>query len=130
MSDPEVRAAGGVVVRDGDDGTEVCLVHRPRYDDWTLPKGKLDPGESSEQAALREVEEETGLVCSLEIELASTRYSDRKGRAKIVRYWRMEVDEDPGFEPNDEVDELLWVGVEEATELLTYPRDAELLRGL
>jgi 8-oxo-dGTP diphosphatase len=130
VSDPEVQAAGGVVVRDSEEGTEVCLVHRPRYDDWTLPKGKLDPGESFEEAALREVEEETGLVCSLEVELASTHYSDRKGRAKVVRYWRMEVDEDPGFEPNDEVDELLWVGVEEATELLTYPRDADLLKGL
>ena len=130
MTDIEVQAAGGVVVRDGESGTEVCLVHRPRYDDWTLPKGKLDPGETFEQAALREVEEETGLHCSLEVELASTHYADRKGRAKIVRYWRMEVDEDPGFEPNDEVDELLWVGVVEAVALLTYPRDAELLQGL
>jgi len=130
VSDPEVQAAGGIVVRDGDEGTEVCLVHRPRYDDWTLPKGKLDPGESFEQAALREVEEETRLLCSLEVELASTHYGDRKGRAKVVRYWRMEVDEDPGFEPNDEVDELLWVGVEEAVALLTYPRDADLLKGL
>ena len=121
-----VEAAGGVVVRDG----QVCLVHRPRYDDWSLPKGKLDAGESFEQAALREVEEETGLVCSLEEELASTEYHDRKDRPKIVRYWRMEVVDDPGFEPNDEVDELRWVTPSEAVELLTYSRDRQLVERL
>jgi len=121
-----VEAAGGVVVRDG----QVCLVHRPRYDDWSLPKGKLDAGESFEQAALREVEEETGLVCSLEEELASTEYHDRKDRPKIVRYWRMTVVEDPGFEPNDEVDELRWMDPAEATPLLSYEHDRKLLEGL
>jgi len=125
-----VEAAGGVVVRDGEAGTEVCLVHRPRYDDWTFPKGKLDPGESSEEAALREVEEETGLRCTLESELPSTGYRDNKDREKVVRYWQMEVDEDPGFVPNDEVDELRWLPMAEAAELLTYDRDAELLAGL
>ena len=125
-----VEAAGGVVVRDGDAGTEVCLVHRPRYDDWTFPKGKLDPGESFEDAALREVEEETGLRCTLEAELPSTEYRDNKDRPKIVRYWQMEVDEDPVFEPNDEVDELRWLPMAEAAELLTYDRDRGLLDGL
>lgn len=131
-----VEAAGGVVVRDtpegtgGAAGTEVCVVHRPRYDDWTFPKGKLDPGESFEDAALREVEEETGLRCTLEAELPSAEYRDDKDRAKIVRYWQMEVDEDPGFEPNDEVDELRWLPMAEAAELLTYERDRELLAGL
>ncbi len=125
-----VEAAGGVVVRDGDAGTEVCLVHRPRYDDWTLPKGKLDPGESFETAALREVEEETGLRCTLESELPSTHYRDNKDREKIVRYWLMDVDEDPGFTPNNEVDELRWLPMEEAAALLTYEHDGELLQGL
>jgi 8-oxo-dGTP diphosphatase len=125
-----VEAAGGVVVRDGEAGTEVCLVHRPRYNDWTFPKGKLDPGESFEVAALREVEEETGLRCTLESELPSTEYRDNKDRDKIVRYWQMEVDEDPGFVPNDEVDELRWLPMAEAAELLTYERDRGLLDGL
>ncbi len=120
----EVRAAGGVVL---DPEGRVVLVHRPRYDDWTLPKGKLDRGESFEDAALREVEEETGLRCRLVRELPSSEYLDPKGRSKLVRYWLMEVEHDPGFVPNNEVDELRWVPVEEAPALLTYPRDAEIL---
>ena len=119
----EVHAAGGLVVRDG----LVLLVHRPRYDDWTLPKGKLDAGESFEEAALREVEEETGVRCTLGAELPSTRYSDKKDRPKLVRYWLMEVEHDPGFTPNDEVDGVRWVTPAEAAALLTYQRDAELL---
>ena len=125
-----VEAAGGVVVRDGEAGTEVCLVHRPRYGDWSFPKGKLDPGESFESAALREVEEETGLRCTLEAELPSTEYRDNKDREKVVRYWQMEVDEDPGFVPNEEVDELRWLPMDEARKLLTYDRDGGLLDGL
>ncbi len=121
-----VDAAGGVVVRDG----MVCVVHRPRYDDWSLPKGKLDRGETFEQAALREVEEETGLVCELGEELAAIEYHDRKGRPKIVRYWRMDVADDPPFEPNEEVDELRWLAPAEAAELLSYDRDRTLLSAL
>ena len=101
-----IEAAGGVVVRD--DG-RVAVVHRPRYDDWSLPKGKLDPGESFEQAALREVHEECNLRCRLLEELPSDSYTDQKGRPKIVRWWRMELVEDEGFEPDDEVDELRWL---------------------
>jgi 8-oxo-dGTP diphosphatase len=121
----EVEAAGGVVF---DDEGRVAIVHRPRYDDWSLPKGKLDPGETFEEAALREVEEETGLRCALGDELEPVRYRDNKGRPKIVRYWLMHVEDDPGFTPNDEVDELSWVTPGEAAELLTYPHDAELVR--
>src|SRR5215212_1239379 len=106
----EVQAAGGVVWRRGDHGLEIAVVHRPRYDDWSLPKGKLDAGETFEQAALREVEEETGLRCRLGRELGETRYRDRKDRPKVVRYWVME-DAEGEFEPNDEVDELRWVRI-------------------
>jgi 8-oxo-dGTP diphosphatase len=117
---PQVRAAGGVVVRDG----RVAVVHRPRYDDWSVPKGKLDEGEGFEEAALREVLEETGLRCVLREELEATHYHDRKGRPKVVRYWRMEV-QGGEFTPNDEVDELRWLAPEEARAHLTYDRDRE-----
>ena len=119
----EVQAAGGVPIKDG----KVVLVHRPKYDDWTLPKGKLDAGETFEEAALREVEEETGLTCRLGAELSETHYRDNKDRPKIVRYWAMEVESEVPFEPNDEVDELLWLDPEEAEEKLTYERDRGLI---
>jgi 8-oxo-dGTP diphosphatase len=118
-----VRAAGGLVQRDG----KVLLVHRPRYDDWTFPKGKALDGELDEECALREVHEETGIRARLEAELGTTMYTDTKGRAKRVRWWSMEPVQDDGFAPGDEVDELRWVPAEEAAELLTYDRDVELL---
>jgi 8-oxo-dGTP diphosphatase len=122
--DAEVKAAGGVIRRD--DGS-IAIVHRPRYDDWSLPKGKLDPGESWEDCALREVWEETGLRCELGEELSPTFYDDRKGRPKAVRYWLMTPVEDADeFEPNEEVDELRWLPASEATELLTYEHDIDL----
>ena len=128
MSDAPVEAAGGLVVRTGERGTEICVVHRPRYRDWSLPKGKLDPGESFEEAALREVEEETGLRCSLVRELDSTHYTDSRGRPKIVRYWLMDV-EGGAFQPNSEVDELRWMTPPEAIRALTYDRDRSLVAG-
>jgi 8-oxo-dGTP diphosphatase len=112
------EAAGGIVLRGG----RMALVHRPRYDDWSLPKGKLDPGETFEDAALREVWEETGLRARLVRELPSVEYEVR-GRSKLVRYWLMSVESDDGFEPNDEVDELRWLSPAEALDLLTYDRD-------
>ena len=125
-----VRAAGGVICRDrGSSGVEIAVVHRPRYDDWSLPKGKLDPGEDWAAAALREVEEETGFRCELGRELAPTRYLDRKGREKVVRWWQMRP-LTGGFEPNDEVDELRWLAPSAAIPLLDYERDRDLLRGL
>jgi 8-oxo-dGTP diphosphatase len=119
------EAAGGVVMRDG----LVAVVHRPRYDDWSLPKGKLDAGESFEEAALREVEEETGLRCRLERELDAVRYADPKGRPKEVRYWVMSV-EGGEFRPNREVDELRWLAPEDAERLLTHSRDRALVDAL
>jgi 8-oxo-dGTP diphosphatase len=121
-----VLAAGGVVWRPGEEGVEVCLVHRPKYDDWTFPKGKVDPGESPEDAARREVAEETGLRCELGDELASATYVDAKGRPKLVRYWAMTPLEG-SFTPNAEVDELRWVPPRDAAELLTYHHDLAVL---
>jgi 8-oxo-dGTP diphosphatase len=125
-----IEAAGGVVWRSSSKGTaKVLLVHRPRYDDWTLPKGKLEPGESARDAARREVHEETGFECKLGDELAELTYEDRKGRDKRVRYWAMEVRRG-AFEPNDEVDAICWLPVDQAIERLTYRRDAKLLASL
>jgi 8-oxo-dGTP diphosphatase len=126
VSEPQIQAAGGLLMRDG----KVAVVHRPKYDDWSLPKGKLDPGESFEQAALREVEEETGIRARLLEPLEEVRYEDNKGRPKLVRYWAMEVAEDLGFSADDEVDELRWLEPPEALELLSYEHDRELVRGL
>jgi 8-oxo-dGTP pyrophosphatase MutT (NUDIX family) len=124
-----VRAAGGVVVREGRAGDEVLVVHRPRYQDWTFPKGKAEVGESDEQCARREVEEETGLVCSLGDELPSTSYTDSSGRPKRVRYWRMRA-EGGELAFRYEVDAARWVPATDAEQLLTYPRDIELLQSL
>ena len=104
----------------------MLVVHRPRYDDWSFPKGKAEPGESDEECALREVEEETGLRCSLGRELPSTSYTDPKGRPKTVRYWVMEV-VGGALVFRHEVDSGRWVPVDEAETLLSYPRDVELL---
>jgi 8-oxo-dGTP diphosphatase len=123
----EIRAAGGLVVRRGPGGLpEIALIHRPSQDDWSLPKGKLENGETPEQAALREVEEETGLRCSIVRPAGCTAYVDRRGRDKIVCYWVMRP-LDGRFKPGDEVDQLRWLTIEEALALLTYPLDRALL---
>ena len=124
----EVKASGGVVWRRAPGGAlELVVVHRPRYDDWSLPKGKLDPGESWEEAALREVLEEVGLRCRLGPELPPVGYRDNKGRAKVVRYWMMEP-LDGEFAPSHEVDEVRWLAPADADRLLSYGHDRALLR--
>ena len=136
-----MRAAGGVVTRRAPEGAlEVLVVHRPRYDDWSLPKGKAEPGEADEHTALREVEEETGYRCTLGDELATVRYQDRRGRDKQVRFWLMTVrtedagaakeSREPVWFPNDEVDERRWISPTVAATLLTYDADRRLLSSL
>jgi 8-oxo-dGTP diphosphatase len=142
-----IRASGGVVWRrpPSPDGQrwwrrvagrespgplEVVLVHRPDYDDWSLPKGKADGDESAEETAFREVEEETGLRCRLGPELATTRYVDGKGRDKVVRYWAMTVEAQRERAPDGEVDEWRWVADDLADDMLTYPRDRTVLASL
>lgn len=126
-----VRAAGGLVTRTGEKGEpEVLLVRRPRYGDWSLPKGKAEPGESDEECAVREVEEETGLACELGAEVAVTEYVDGSGRPKRVRYFAMTPRAGAEARPRNEVDTVQWVSPSGAVELLTYERDQELVSRL
>ncbi len=129
METPDVVvAAGGIVTRGRTTATpETLVVHRPAYDDWSFPKGKLDEGETEEEAARREVREETGFDCSLDAEIGTVEYTDRNGIRKVVRYWSMEPTGGE-FAPNDEVDEIRWLTAAKALELLSYERDRALLR--
>jgi len=126
----QVKAAGGVLWRRAPGGLEVLLMHRPRYDDWSFPKGKLKRGESDEEAALREIEEEVGVRAPLGPELASTRYRDMKGRQKTVRYWAIELSGDADPIAGDGVDEWHWASLDEAADELTWARDREVLDSL
>ncbi|CAN5827455.1 8-oxo-(d)GTP phosphatase [soil metagenome] len=129
-TDPTVRAAGGVIARPAPaGGTEVLVVHRPRYDDWSFPKGKLENGETEQQCAIREVREETGMLCETISELPGAAYTDRRGRPKTVRYWSMKM-VSGRFVPNSEVDEARWVNFSEASRLLSYEHDLSMLEEL
>ena len=122
-----VKAAGGIVCREGSSGeTEIVVVHRPAYDDWTLPKGKVDSDETPQECALREVREETGFRCELGRPVGCTAYVDRRGRNKVACYWVMEVISGR-FRPGGEVDRMVWLSVAEAVKRLTYERDKALI---
>jgi 8-oxo-dGTP diphosphatase len=130
--DTDNLAAGGLVIDHGTGKPQVLLVHRPRYDDWSFPKGKLDPGETVEDAALREVREETGLECRIVRALAITRYNYRtrnKGRLKpkAVHYFLMERLRGDLQGPCDEVDRAEWLDFDKAAKKLTYAQDRKLL---
>jgi 8-oxo-dGTP diphosphatase len=122
-----VRAAGGLVLRRVGDDDEVLMVHRPAYDDWSFPKGKLESGEDDLAAALREVEEEAGVRAEPNEDLGAIRYVDGRGRPKTVRYWTMSVPSDDEPAPGNEVDIAVWVPVDDALRRLTYRHDRELL---
>jgi 8-oxo-dGTP diphosphatase len=133
--DEPVRAYGGAVWREGIRGIEVLLVHRPAYQDWSLPKGKLDPGEEPTACALREVEEETGVACTIGEELGSVTYEEhnkRKGVSllKEVTFFEMRPSTTRHRPPDDEVDEMCWSPIDEARELCTYPTDHRILDAL
>ena len=121
-----VQGAGGLIVRRRTGQLEVAVVHRPMQQDWSFPKGKLEVGETFEEAAQREVLEETGFSCRLLRFIGHTEYIDRKGRPKVVAYWVMTA-EAGSFKANEEVDELQWLGLQAASSLLSYERDRELL---
>ncbi len=127
-NEPEIKAAGGIVVRMAKKGPKVLLVHRSRYNDWSFPKGKLDPGEKFKKAAHREVLEETGFDCKLhKPSLPSIRYADRKNRQKEVRYWLMTAIAGE-FEPNEEVDMIAWVRLDKVVDRLTYAKDQKFFQ--
>jgi 8-oxo-dGTP diphosphatase len=124
-----VQAAGGFLIRRQGGELQIALVHRPIHQDWSYPKGKLEEGETFEEAAQREVYEETGYVCRLLRFIGHTEYIDRKGRPKVVAYWVMSP-EAGAFEPNEEVDQLLWLDIDSAGLQLTYERDRALLTAM
>ena len=121
-----IKASGGLVVRPSPDGPRVLVIHRPRYDDWSLPKGKDDVGEESTEAALREVKEETGQNPHLVGLVGETTYPV-DGTTKVVRWYGMRVNEEAPFTPNDEVDEIRWLDPSEAPGLLSYDHDRSIL---
>ena len=122
-----VRAAGGVVWRrTASGGVDVLLVHRTGREDWTLPKGKVEPGETDEACAVREVQEETNLSCTLGMEVGTVQYLDQRGRTKTVRYWSMQAI-DGVASAQHEIDTVRWIPLQEAPRELTYPRDRALL---
>jgi 8-oxo-dGTP pyrophosphatase MutT (NUDIX family)/phosphohistidine phosphatase SixA len=125
-----IRAAGCIVWRQGSQEPEVVLVHRPRLDDWSFPKGKLELHEPSIAGAVREVDEETGLSVRVGPRLPDQHYMVNGGTPKVVHYWAAEPPKGAdlsAYEPNQEIDEVRWVQMSKARKRLTYPHDADLL---
>jgi len=121
-----IEAAGGLLWRISTVGEEVAIIHRPKYDDWTLPKGKKEPGESWIDTALREVREETGCLVQLNGFAGGNIYKV-DGKPKIVLFWHMDIIKELGFSPNEEVDKLVWLSPTKAIQRLTYPAEKSLV---
>ncbi len=117
-----IRSAGGVLRRDG----VIAVVHRPHHDDWTLPKGKLEPGEDDSAAAVREVLEETGWRAAIAVDLGAVSYAVADGRPKTVRYYLMDAERESA-ELAPDVDEVVWLTPDGAGEILTYATDRDVL---
>jgi 8-oxo-dGTP diphosphatase len=122
-----IRAAGGLIWRDSVRGREVAVIHRARYGDWTLPKGKLKPGEDWREAAIREVKEETGCTVQLQSFAGVVSY-EVKGVPKVVQFWNMVPIGESKFEPSEEVDKVTWLSLQKALEVLDYDGERDLLR--
>ena len=122
----EVFAAGGLIWRPAAAGRQFLVVARPHRRDWSLPKGKLEVGETLEHCALREVLEETGLTCDLGLRLPAQHYVDHRGRSKQATYWTMTV-VDGAFTPNAEVDQVVWLAADDAARRLSYETDRAVL---
>ncbi len=123
---PKLVAAGGVVLRGDADSPKVLLVHRPRYDDWSLPKGKRHPDELTPVTALREIEEESGVLAALDLRLPSMRYPVGEKR-KVVHYWRARVRRKSTFKPNKEVDRIAWLPAAKVFKAMSYDEEKEIV---
>lgn len=130
----DIYAAGAVCWREEKRDLLVALVHRVKYEDWTFPKGKVDPGETLAETAVREIKEETGLKIKLGVPLSTMTYAIDKSKTKVVHYWAARVSEkavaDSKFKPNDEISEVVWLTVEKAFSRLSYQQDRDLLQGV
>jgi len=126
LNDKVIEAAGGILWRETGDKKEVAVIHRPRYDDWTLPKGKRESGETWQETAIREVIEETGCGAILQGFAGSVSYTV-DGVAKIILFWNMIADCKGEFEPNDEVDQLVWLPLDQAIHKVSYDSEKKLL---
>jgi 8-oxo-dGTP diphosphatase len=124
-----IEAAGGVLWKDTSSGRKLAIIHRQRYDDWSLPKGKRKQGERWAETALREVQEETGCRASLGKFIGSASYViNHHGTPKVVLFWHMDTKNEPGFQPSDEVDRLKWVSPQKALKILSYEDERDIIK--